>query len=102
MFDETMELRVFDVYQLKKLPQYRTIVPEGSPFPAEGQPKNWRKVQTVAESQLWPEAAGEIAQEIAQKGYFCCLYQPKLTFKEIELAGPTPRKSTIKRKSKRR
>jgi hypothetical protein len=70
---------VFDVYQHKTLPQFRTIVPSGAWFPAEGQPENWRKVRTVERSQLSPEAA----KEISEKGYYC--YQPKVTFKEIEV-----------------
>lgn len=72
----------FDVYQHKKLTQFRTIVPTGNPFPAERNPQNWKKVRTVERIQLWPEAA----DEIAKKGY--CCYTPKITFEEIENVKP--------------
>jgi hypothetical protein len=66
---------MFDVYQHKKLPQYRVIVPKGNPFPAEGNEQDWRLAKTV--EQIWPEAQ----EQINGKGYY--LYKPVVTFREM-------------------
>ena len=71
---------MFDVYQHTTLRRFRTIVPAGNPFPAEGKPDDWEKVRVILRSQLWPEAI----REIAENGYCVYVFRPKITFEEIE------------------